>query len=654
MLILKQFGHMAFLRSLLIFLLVAPNAYAAPLDCEKIKSLEKTESFQASPKDIAQCQLRGFDPPTGWKLNEGKNSGIRASGASGFSYGAVSAPEASPGARKKNASVRHNRMKAVCKFPPRIKIGFPPRLEFPKGACYDVFNDLMNDKDGRVASAPLPAGINATDTCPAETDNTGIYGVKSAITSGGTLPNSVTSCGGMIPTSFSELTLNANPTMVAITDNGRFGIRIFKKSGTNFVLTQNVDASTFPSYLCEDRTFGDSSILQKSVDLTPPIAQVITFNEGTGKIAVRLQSRATMHSGLEPPYDENAPERYLIFSVDVWGNVEIPDQSSCPLEIQYFDVPATRQDIKIQPAVDYDCDSLSVEPTARNNARIECMDGSPADASGKCYDSDGNPAPTKNVDNWVAECPLNEDGSRSPVDPNTNKCPQSAGIPTATPLCPNGAAPVNGACSDSGLNAAGLGALPIEAPACGTASVNCQMITIGVSGAFAGCSTKQQYAVLNRPNIYYPAGSAVVLNKLALGQYGFMAESVAGTQYFTLGQTEIFLQSSSPAITFNEGGYIKLKDRSMLIMSPSATVTAGSGTVLMNGGGQLVSPGGIQLQSFADGATYAIPAGLLELPMSIRVNRSITLPAGFMIPTMPTFSNSKPAYFRQPIDSAPM
>lgn len=653
------------------FFFIAP-ASAQIADCATVKNLEKRNSLLAVPKDAFQCQIRGEDPPTAWRYNDGKNSGTKVGGAGGFSYSAIKAPESPPKARNAKASVTKKTIESACSFPPKVKVGLPPAITL-SGSCLSFMNGTFKAKDDEPPSTtPLP-GITPNDTCPAESDTTGMYGIKSPILGGSV----ATPCGAMVPTSDSELVLNQNATNVAVIDNGNFQIRIYTKSGSGFTLTKNVP---LPSYLCQWVSYGDTKILEKSMDLTPPIGQMITFSSTSGALAIRLQPRATMPAHYLPPYNQDDPELFLTLPVDAMGDVTVPTQASCPEQVIYAKPSGStgaRQDLRIEPARDPQCDNISIKPTAFNDVIVKsCRPNATLNkAQNQCFDTMTNaPSPAVTVENnWVAVCPNDPayTGSRTMNAPKfplaTGRCPnctcpQSAGIPPQTATCPNGSAPVNGVCADvpsAKLPPPELGNFTIDPSPCGAPNLNCHIVTIPTKTAACSANNVQQlqYGVLNRPNLHYPegTGSKALLDKIpAAGASATtpaaMAHTVADTRFYTLPETVFSIDKTSPSIIVNEGGNIRLKNKNILIMNPSATINSAINSITLNGGGQLVSPGGTQIQSFPDGGTFTI--GIAEYPITIQVSRSATLPAGFIIPTMPN-SASKPAYIRTPAEPLP-
>lgn len=589
---------MAFTRNVCItfvavlgFAAGSQNAFAAAaVDCEKVMTGERNDTITINPNDITTCMHRGWDPPVKWRPKDGKGAGTRVGGAAGFSYGAVQAPENPPGRQGANASISRAAITAGCNFPPRLRIG-SGGVSIASGSCLDFLNDVFKDNSGAVNSSPPPVGVPEDASCPAESDTTGVYGVKAPISGG-----SVTApCGGVVPTTSTDLTLNANPTHFAAV-SGNF-LWAYRKSGTGFATILN--GVKLPTYLClKNPTNPEKGLLQKTVDLTAALDQMIAYNASEGALSIRLKSRATMDAGFIPEYKDTDPEKYLVIPMNAAGVPQVP--GNCATETSFYKAPVGRQDIQIQSATELGCESANFTATRFN--------------AGKCKPIIGC------TDKWVWRCqPDVTDvfGAAPPAAPPP--CPQAAGIPPST-------------CS--------------AADAAASTDTSCDTITIKPSGA--ACADKTQYGILNRPGLYYPPGVTAKFFTLA-GRSAVLAETNADTRLFTQSSTTILVRPSAPAITLDEGGTLILKGGAMLQMNPSATLNSGSGSVTLKGGGQLLSAGGSQLQSFSANAIYAIPAGMATNPLELRVGRSITLPAGFLIPTTPTVG-AQPPYMRLPVD----
>ncbi len=671
--------HHIYHRSLLVLMLAAATCLAAPAfaqpapaECDNLKIIEKRDSFMASPRDVRECQRRAYDPPTKWRFKEGKGSGVKASGASGFSYGTVTSPESPPSARNAQASVNRNVIQSTCSFPlpNSISLSWPPRADL-RGSCLAFFNGTFAARDATPAPIPTPPGLDPTNACPAETDTTGIYGTKRPIAGGGSFP---TPCGAMQPVLTGDIVLNTGADRIAVLGNNEFRVRVYMRYGSRFVLTQNI---MLPSYLCSDSEYNPV----KTMDLTPPVNQVIAFSGNSRALSIRLKSRETMNPNFIPEFDETQPELFLRLEIDpATGEVTAPPQSPCPVDGTYA-VPASatnaQEDIRIQSAVDSDCENIAVSPTAFNDTIITCPAGATLDAPNKvCIDDSTNrPVPPASVvDNWVGVCP-------QPTPPETYSgprtttgvplatgvcpactCPQSAGVPNGTARCPNGAPIGNSSCLGIVVSPA-LQPFQVSASSCTTAPpLACNLVTLPTTTA--ACrgpnSTAQQilYGVLDRPNINFPEGSTAVLDPVIETSAAVrpivptaMARSVAGTRLYSQERITLFFGNGGPSVTLDEGGTLRLRDGTSLMLGQNAVINPSAGTIRMPNGGQRISATGVMLTDFANGQTYS-PGALLQYPIPVTTGQSTGLPAGLLVPTMPN-TTATPAYMRMPAAALP-
>jgi hypothetical protein len=620
----------------------AAPAYAQPVDCVAVKSLEKDRTLMAPPRDVRQCQLRGEDPPVHWRYKDGKSRGTKVGGSGGFSYSAITAPETPPSSRNARASVTRQVIESACTFPPRLSVTFSPSPSVSlRGSCLAFLNGQFQARNEEPPSPGL--GATAADACPAETDTTGAYGTRTPITTGGTV---ATPCGGMLPSSNSELVITNNATHVAVIDSNRFHIKIYARVGAAFQLTQDVP---LPSYLCRPVGFGDAMIMERSFDLTPPTAQIITFNAASGSLVIRLRPRDSMPSHFIPPHVGGDPELFLTLPVDGSGLVTVPPDCTDETGLmRQYGATGARQDIRIQPdpTTISECEVTTVGPTAFNDATVlTCRPTATLNAAlNRCIDNlTGLDSPAATVaDNWVTVCPDSTPPAPPYTGPRTRNAPN---LPLATGTCPACTCP----------QSAGLP----PPPTCDPAAFNCDVITIPTTSAACSANGAQslQFGVLNRPNLHYPEGSSATLRRVVDGSPSAstpaaMAVTVANTRFYTLPQSIFLLEQTAPVITVNEGGTVTLRDGSILIMNPSATITSSNGRFTMTGGGQRVSSGGLQMQSFAPGTTYAPGAALVQYPIRVQVSRSATFPAGLLFPSMPS-TPALPAHIRMPAAPLP-
>ncbi len=637
-------------RSLLFFLVMALTAasfpgivHAAAVDCEKVMEIDKRETFRAEPSDVRECVMRGWDPPVEWRNNGGKSAGVRADGSGGFSYGTVQAPEASPGSRNAPASVSKKVITSTCNFKARVKMGFPPKVELPKGSCLDFLKNIFRDKDGALNSDPTPPG-NSNTTCPAETDTAGIYGQKQNILESKEIP---TPCGAAMPLTTARTTLNKLPqekmTNYAFTLNDSNTLFYYKKTGNDFIAYTtppnpydptrvnfhgySTGALRLPSFLCKTVTDGDSNTYrQKTVDLTRTLHQTFVYGNNESALYIRLKPRQTMDVGFIPPYDSTKPEMYLRIPI-LNGVPQVPEE--CADEDYFAPLSTYGNDIIIQPPEGPRCEPPDLHGNPENRPKKECAVG---ELSGdKCIDplTGAVVGVPKLVDHWVFVCPSGT--IITPPDP----CPEEPGFPSLT--CPED--------DDS----------------------ECETATIYPMGG--SCSGKVQYAVLNHPNLFYPVGTTGKFYKTITtpadrtNYTQVLAEAAPGSLLYMLPETRVLLQSNAPETVFSDGGSFKIippseelkvnPNESTLIVNAPGKVDPTTRRITLVNGGKLVSSSGMEAASYGNGATFTLPgSGMIILT----TGRSISLPEGFLYPSTPS-NNPKESeaynkpYLRMPIDN---
>lgn len=597
---------------------------AAKVDCETLFQTDKTKTYKIDPADMRQCIMRGYESPVEWRKNAGKSPGIKIGGANGIYYGAVVAPEATPGAYGANASVSKQVIEKACTFPPSAQ-----SLK-PGSSCYKYYYEALKDIFGNTKDQNTHEPPPTTDLCPAESDTTGAFGVKQTPTGNSTS----LACGGMLPATNVRMVLNRNPNFLAVTSNGYRDIWFYQKSGTSYSLAKH---ALLPNYLCVEQNYGETQLMVKSVDLTPSIGQTISYDASVGMISIRLQSRSMMDPGYIPAYDPDVPEKYLNIPIDGSGNADVP--TDCALETQYFDVPGGRRDIVVEPPPDIDgsCPSIAINPTLFKEP--SCPQNATLGSDGKCHDN-GTNAVVAAITTDVWKCPdSSAPGGYAPAPSPAPQsgCPQNNQIPAPKDykvLCSDtGQPPVNGKCSATGD-------ITLEQPSCGTPTTVCDIVTVSPDNASGACTGKTQYGVLNRANIYYPSGSNVKLYTVTSMPFN-IAETVDGTRFFATGDTSVQLGVTAPPITLDDGATIRLNDKTLIIFNPPVTIEASSGKVIATGGGAHLSAGGTQMDASSGipepllpGSSFVIPPSLLPSPLEVSLGRSFTLPSGFTIQTM--------------------
>lgn len=512
----------------------APNAFAQPaekVDCLKLNATNCRTTINMDPTQVRQCVMRGYDAPISCRKKDGKSAGVRVEGSSGFSYGTIQAPENNPGAMGATPTVDLKTIGRSFAYPPWP--GYPCKLPGNIDLC--------------APGGPKPNTTPVDPNCPEKSDPTGLFGDKKNLTNASiALP-----CGGAVPLTTYELTLNKNPTRLATTEHGSYFIW-FYQSGTNIynavnnpnppmvrnpsgfpIWIPNPDRTAFPlpTYLC--RGNGGS----KSVDLTAPIAQIILYNSSNNSLMIRLKGRETLNPAADPalipPYNPNDPEKYLIIPL-VNGNPQVP---------------------------------------------------------GNCADANTY---WKTIDNLRADIII-ESGSQGSCEARADLCEMVNTSPV--PIPPQ----------------------------------TCELATIPLTGT---CNGKTQYVVLDRTNLVYPQGTTALNTIPMSNRTTRLAPSSEGSYLFTRASETIRLTTTSPVTVLPEGGSLILSDGSSVRMNAPATVDVANNRLTMTGGGVLNDAGGSVLQSFDSGATYA-PGAAAGKPWTLKIERSMSLPAGYLLPTQP-------------------
>lgn len=475
---------------------VSPSV--AQVDCDEFRVIPQKDSYMASPKDVRECQQRGHDAPVGWRVNGGKNPGIKASGAGGFSYGSIGAPENPPTSRNAQGSVTSNSINASCK----INGSSTRSCSLYYSGVFKPKDNLPPPKEPSVAAGPVDA------MCPEESDNTGEFGVKVPAPNGGNFP---VPCSGFAPLmdDTREIYIQGpNPTMMIVVDDGADFIRFFKKRKDNGKF-QWVSSIPVPRTACNNYEVPESSstssdchpVSNKIYDLTQPVGQVILLSTADVYIPIKLKPRQTMPSHYIPPYDgEPEPSLKLLISSNPFDSrfgtsTTTPGSTggfpSLPPPIPYYSgavagfpkatirrafagrdgcsdsyFPSCRQPadiftmatsfpyaMAILPEISSDCEIPSFEPTAYNDAIYTCVDGStirPEDK--KCVNRVTGVVtePTSATPNWVFVCPRPSSGmytgpqtldgqplALGTCPGKTCHCPQNNALPPVAGMCPS-------------------------------------------------------------------------------------------------------------------------------------------------------------------------------------------------------------------------
>ena len=196
--------------------------------------------------------------------------------------------------------------------------------------------------------------------------------------------------------------------------------------------------------------------------------------------------------------------------------------------------------------------------------------------------------------------------------------------------------------ADLTIDSATVGPCEGSAEQCGTSSTapttdqSCDVVNLTPTGAT--CSSKTQYVVLDRPNLVLPSGTATNVTPIN-GRSAVLVSTVDNSRVYMQTSTVLRVGKGAGPVLFNEGGSIDFSDGTKLNLFAPATVNANTGQITLSGGGQHLSAGGNLLQSYSASST---PSNFTttDKVITVSANRSITLPAGYLIPSMATIPAS--------------
>lgn len=351
----------------LAWLALAPTAWAAEpsaAQCQYYMSgTDCRQTNNMDPKIVKACIMRGYDAPATCRKHGGLSSGVRVEGSTGFSYGTVQAPETSPAVTPVRAATDSNTIKR----------------SFGRPAWNGNFCNLPGGINLCPNGAP-PVTQPTNSLCPEKDDTTGMFGDK--LTIGASTNTLQLPCGAALPLTSYEVTLNKNPTRIATTEYNGYAIYLYRKSGANYTQAgagdfemdapQQVQGAPplpvytpvtsnpipLPHHLCTNGI--------KSVDLTPPIAQMVTYSTSLSSLVIRLRPRnsqeMTQYPQPIPTFDPDAPEKFLILPIEN-NKVKIPRDCS-DANTFYRTLTDTEADIVIESAVNTGCESSPAQCTA--------------------------------------------------------------------------------------------------------------------------------------------------------------------------------------------------------------------------------------------------------------------------------------------------
>ena len=332
--------------------------------------IENRQDIRANPADVAQCINRGADPIAAIRVNEGKSEGVKIGVANGFAVGTVNAPENSPRAVNANASVSRSAITASCTFPPRLNISLSG-ISMKPGSCLDFIKGLFKDKTGQpgTPTTPVTPPIDVSPTgsnpgnadtaasCAADNDTTGVYGAKVALSS----QQNALVCGGAIPLSNYQMSLNPNPTALASTENGAYYIWLYQKQQNGSYRLMPNNPLKIPTFLGNWNS--DTKTCDDKIDLGAPIAQLISYNNASQSIALRLTSKGPKVDGVATEkesedalfYDEKNVEKFLVIPV-IGGVPQVPEECAPPADY-YKPIQPSQNDMTIDMSPALLCES---------------------------------------------------------------------------------------------------------------------------------------------------------------------------------------------------------------------------------------------------------------------------------------------------------
>lgn len=339
----------------LVLLLIGSEATPAwaVADCDKLMSVDRSDAFKQNPDDVHECVRRGYDAPLNWRRNDGRSSGVKVSGTGGLGLGVIQGPERSPGANGAPYSVGASAFNFALRFPPWA--GFPCQLPGHIKVCGGKKD--ASDGTGNVPPPSNPEnedsdyGASDAISCPAETDTTGTFGAMYAL-SGGALP---LACGGAIPLSAYQLTLQRGADHLAATEYGASYLWLYQQSGDQFV-SVTAQPIKLPSYLCRRDKQGR---MVKSVTLAGTTAQMTMYSNATRQLVLRLMPLDFSEN--PTAVNDTEPEKYLVIPV-VNGTPQVP--ADCALESDYYMVPDRFEaDIAFTDSITPLCEGGNCNPT---------------------------------------------------------------------------------------------------------------------------------------------------------------------------------------------------------------------------------------------------------------------------------------------------
>ncbi len=188
-----------------------------------------------------------------------------------------------------------------------------------------------------------------------------------------------------------------------------------------------------------------------------------------------------------------------------------------------------------------------------------------------------------------------------------------------------------GFCSSTAVTTTVAGSTGVSAlPNCETVAVY-PSSSDGTSSGGTDCSATTQMLVVDRPNLVYPPGSSISASAIE-GRTAVLAATTAGSKIYTSSEAIIRLNRGGSPFTLPEGGMLALRNGGRLVMNAPATINTANGSILLTNGGSIHDAGGTALANYSANTSVSPE---VTWPMTVRLNRNIDMPAGYMVPTQP-------------------
>ena len=677
-----------------IFLQLGIALWSAPSDaavanCEQIMSNRCHSEFSASKtsshidnymesKDVYQCILRGYDAPINCRKDKGESPGVRVDGSSGFSYGTVQSPQNSPGNTNSPPTVTP---KSIYK-----NLGF----DYNNGC--EIYGINLCER-----GYPPPPPLDMSKQCPEKDDPYNRLGIKTPVTSSELdLP-----CGAAVPLTNYEVSMNAVPTHVAVTEYKSYTLRMYQKSNGKYSL--------------------NSDYWEEVTVLDPPSSLGVVMDD---KVINDVQIGPEDTSLLAPPRVPLIQHHLMTFRIKRTApNGEIPlpgylcgDQMSpVPLMVNPpRQVPETMKTVELTPTI---AQMISLNPKDTINLRLMSRNTLKPYKLLDLFQSKIEyiyppywfgwpehilyywPEPPEPLDDEIEEqklekflvlpmyegLPVVPARQDTPLPPGQVKCGREARrengtvysffqptnklsadilLEQPTTLCESTDADCNAmyqAClAGGGTDCSSIIPTPRNDLSCETNKLPLKKGDVPVA-----CEAKMQWVVMDRHNMVYPVGTKVTPIPIDPGT-NLMMPTVTGTRIFAQKDSNLRMGETAPIIRLEEGGTLLINGGSKLKMLPPAEIGIVSlrgpfrfnlslNQVKLEGGGILIDNKGVMQRTYAKGELVTVPA--VVLPYVINLNRSFTIPETYEYPSAskdPEIPNDPLPYAKFPLDANPV